>query len=208
MKERIMKLNKFTSLLVIGLVACVAATGCKKKPVGVTDLPGSRAGKVPDMPAGGAVKAGEGPNSVPGPVTGIDNTSGTPSNPADLHKGWLEDAQALKAETVYFDFDSSVIKASEKPKAAAVADYLKANKGKAVRVEGNCDERGTEEYNRSLGERRALALREELIRLGIGPTEVDTISYGKDKPASQGHDESAWKLNRRDDFIVLTKPGS
>ena len=99
-----------------------------------------------------------------------------------------------------------MLKASEKPKVAAVADYLKANAGKAVRVEGNCDERGTEEYNRSLGERRALAVREELIRLGIDPTEVDTISYGKDRPVDPGHDESAWKQNRRDDFIVLTKP--
>jgi peptidoglycan-associated lipoprotein len=204
MKERNMKVNKFTSLLVIGLVMCVAATGCKKKPVGVTDLPGGRAGKVPDMPAGGALN----PGATPGSGPGTDTTSGTPSNPANLHEGWLEDAQALKAETVYFDFDSSVIKASEMPKAARVADYLKANKGKAVRVEGNCDERGTEEYNRVLGERRALALREELILLGIGRTEVDTISYGKDKPAAQGHDEAAWRLNRRDDFIVLTKPGS
>jgi len=206
-----MKLNKFTSLLVIGLIASVAATGCRKKPIAVTDIPGSRTGTkvvttpvvaVPDMPAGNPIKPVENPVATPNP----EATNGTPSNPADLHKGWIEDAVALKAETVYFDFDSSVIKASEKPKAAAVADYLKANKGKAVRVEGNCDERGTEEYNRSLGERRALALREELIRLGIGPTEVDTISYGKDKPAAQGRDEAAWKLNRRDDFIVLSPP--
>ena len=206
-----MKLNKFTSLLVIGLVMCVAATGCRKKPVEVTNIPGSRTGTkivavppatTPDMPGGNPVKTSEPPVATPNP----DATGGTPSNPADLHKGWIEDAQALKAETVYFDFDSSVIKASEKPKAAAVADYLKANKGKAVRVEGNCDERGTEEYNRALGERRALALREELVRLGIGPTEVDTTSYGKDKPAAQGRDEAAWKLNRRDDFIVLSPP--
>jgi peptidoglycan-associated lipoprotein len=204
MKERNMKLNKFANLLVIGLVVCVAASGCRKKPVNVTELPGPRAGKAPEMPNGSPIKTDE----TPGAKSAPDTTGGTPSNSPDLHKDWIEDAQALKAETVYFDFDSSVIKASEKPKAAAVADYLKANKGKAVRVEGNCDERGTEEYNRSLGERRALALREELIRLGIGPTEVDTISYGKDRPAAQGHDESAWKQNRRDDFIVLTKPGS
>jgi peptidoglycan-associated lipoprotein len=201
-----MKLNKFANLLVVGLVVCIAASGCKKKPVNVTELPGSRAGKGPEMPEGNKVDTGEKAGGAS--ATATDTSGGTPSNPADLHKGWLEDAQALKAETVYFDFDSSVIKASEKPKAAAVADYLKANKGKAVRVEGNCDERGTEEYNRSLGERRALALREELIHLGIGPTEVDTISYGKDKPTAQGHDESAWRQNRRDDFIVLTKPGS
>jgi peptidoglycan-associated lipoprotein len=206
-----MKLNKFANLLVIGLVVCVAASGCKKKPVNVTELPGPRAGKAPEMPPGAGIKPAEpltGDTGATGATGPTDATGGHPSNPANLHEGWLEDAQALKAETVYFDFDSSVIKASEKPKAAAVADYLKANKGKAVRVEGNCDERGTEEYNRSLGERRALALREELIRLGIGPTEVDTISYGKDRPAAQGHDESAWKQNRRDDFIVLTKPGS
>jgi peptidoglycan-associated lipoprotein len=83
---------------------------------------------------------------------------------------------------------------------------LKGHPGQALRIEGNCDERGTEEYNRSLGERRALAVREELIRLGIDPTRADTISYGKDRPADPGHDESAWKKNRRDDFIVLSPP--
>ena len=198
-----MKLNKFTNLLVIGLVLCVAASGCKsKKPVGVTDLPGAKAGKPADMPPGGAIKPGEPTTAVPG----AEVPGGTPSNPANLHDGWIKDAEALKAQTVHFDFDSSVIKASEKPKVAAVADYLKANKGKAVLVEGNCDERGTEGYNMSLGERRALAVREELIRLGIGGTEVDTISYGKDRPVDPGHDESAWKKNRRDDFIVLSPP--
>ena len=204
-----MKVNKFANLLVIGLVLCVAASGCKKKPVNVTELPGSKAGKVPDLPPGAGIKPAEpltGDTGATG-ATGVpDATGGHPSNPANLHEGWIEDAQALKAETVLFDFDSSVIKASEKPKAAAVADYLKANKGKAVRVEGNCDERGTEEYNRSLGERRALAVREELIRLGIDPTRADTISYGKDRPVAQGHDEAAWKQNRRDDFVVLTPP--
>ena len=198
-----MKLNKFTNLLVIGLVLCVAASGCKsKKPVGVTDLPGAKAGKPADMPPGGAIKPGEPTTAVPG----AEVPGGTPSNPANLHDGWIKDAEALKAQTVHFDFDSSVIKASEKPKVAAVADYLKANKGKAVLVEGNCDERGTEGYNMSLGERRALAVREELIGLGIGATEVDTISYGKDRPVDPGHDESAWKKNRRDDFIVLSPP--
>jgi peptidoglycan-associated lipoprotein len=197
-----MKLNKFTNLLVIGLVLCFAAAGCKKKPVNVTELPGSRAGKVGDVGSAPPISGNPAVSATPTDV----GTSGTPSNPAELHAGWIKDAEALRAQTVYFDFDSSVIKASEKSKVAAVADYLKANKPKAVLVEGNCDERGTEEYNRALGERRALAVREELIRLGIGATEVDTISYGKDKPVAQGHDESAWKQNRRDDFIVLSPP--
>jgi len=201
-----MKLNKFANLLVIGLVVCVAASGCKKKPVNVTELPGSRAGKVPDMPPGGALPPAQPMTGEPGAGGAGGATGGHASNPASLHEGWLEDAQILKTDTVYFDFDSSVLKTAEKPKVAAVADYLKANSANAVKVEGNCDERGTEEYNRALGERRALAVREELIRLGIDPTHVDTMSYGKDRPADPGHDESAWKKNRRDDFIVLTPP--
>ena len=87
---------------------------------------------------------------------------------------------------------------------AAVADYLKANAGKAVRVEGNCDERGTEEYNRSLGERRALAVREELIRLGVPQTDVDTLklrqrSPGRPRPRRKRlEEEPPGRLHRLD----------
>ena len=77
-----------------------------------------------------------------------------------------------------------------------------------MKIEGHCDERGTEEYNRALGERRALALREELARLGIDPGRVDTISYGKDRPVDTGRDESAHRKNRRGEFVVLTPPGT
>ena len=70
-------------------------------------------------------------------------------------------------------------------------------------IEGNCDERGTEEYNRSLGERRALAAREALAKLGVDPMRIETRSFGKDKPVDPGHDESAWAKNRRDDFVLL-----
>jgi peptidoglycan-associated lipoprotein len=203
MKDENMKVNKFANLLVIGLVLTVAASGCRKKPVNVTDLPGARAGRISDTGPGGVIPPAP-PMSTDQGTGGV--IGGHVSNPASLHDGWPEDAQILKTDTVYFDFDSSVLKTAEKPKVAAVADYLKANSANAVRVEGNCDERGTEEYNRSLGERRALAVREELIRLGIDPTRADTISYGKDRPADPGHDESAWKKNRRDDFIVLSPP--
>jgi peptidoglycan-associated lipoprotein len=198
-----MKLNKFANLLVIGLVLTVAASGCRKKPVNTTRLPGSPNGPVQDPGFGSGIPPA--PRIIPGPDV-TSNPNEHPSNSRKEHEFWIQDAQTLKADTVYFDFDSSVLKAAEKAKVAAVADYLKANSAAAVKVEGNCDERGTEEYNRSLGERRALAVREELINLGIDPTRVDTISYGKDKPAVPGHDESAWKQNRRDDFVVLTPP--
>ncbi len=199
-----MKRNQFVNLLVIGLALTIAASGCRKKPVNTTPLPGARAGNVREAPPGGVITPG--PSVTPG--EGVGSTpGGIPMAAAGAHEGWIEDAAALKSETVYFDFDSSVIKTGEKPKISAVADYLKANMAKAVRVEGNCDERGTEEYNRSLGERRALAVREELVRLGIEPGRIDTKSWGKDNPANDpGHDETAWRKNRRDEFIVLSPP--
>ena len=202
-----MKLNKFTNLLVIGLVLCMAASGCKKKPAPVTELPGSKTGQMGEQGAGSGIETNTPMTTEPElgskRIEGR-GAEGYPQGPG--HPGWPENAEILKADTVYFDFDSSVLKSVEKPKVSAVADYLKANAANAVKVEGNCDERGTEEYNRSLGERRALAVREELIRLGIDPMRVDTISYGKDRPVDPGHDESAWRKNRRDDFIVLTPP--
>lgn len=193
-----MKLTKFTNLLVLGIVLTVAVVGCKKKPYGVTPLPGSRPGAI----------TGPGPGEPVGPGVGSTNAepTGIPLPPAGSHDGWIEDASIFKSDTVYFDFDSSVVKASEKPRISAVADYLKGHSAQAVRVEGHCDERGTEEYNRALGERRALAIREELVRLGIDPTRLDTISFGKDRPAEPGHDDAAWKKNRRGEFILLSPP--
>ena len=197
--------------MVLGLVVAMAACGCKKNPTPLTPLPGAHT-KGPtdntranpfDTTGRGNNLSTENPNVVSNPV---DPKFGIPPNDPISHQGWIEDSAALKAETVYFDFDSAVVKSSEKSKVSAVADYLKAHPIAAVRVEGNCDARGTEEYNRALGERRALAVREELVGLGIAPSAVDTISYGKDRPADPGNDEAAWKANRRDDFIVLTPP--
>src|SRR5258707_6544501 len=97
---------------------------------------------------------------------------------------------------VYFDYDSARIRPSEDAKLQAVAAYLKSNPGNLV-VEGYCDERGTAEFNRALGERRALAAREELVKLGADGSRITTISYGSERPAGMGHDERAWSKNRR-----------
>ncbi len=193
-----MKLNW---LLVVALTLTVFATGCKHRPPGTTKLPDrGPGGTVGEPTPGQPITQPGGPGSGPG----SDNPTGIPQGPG--HVGWNENRDQFKADTVYFDFDSSVVKGSEQSKVAAVADYLKANSADAVKVEGHCDERGTEEYNRSLGDRRALALREDLVRLGIDPNRVDTISYGKDRPAEPGHDEAAWRKNRRGEFILLTPP--
>lgn len=194
-----MKLINFNKLAVLGLVLAMAATGCKHKPPPTTRLPppGGVTGETPSVGPGGTIP-GAGETTSGTSPTGIPQGAG--------HPGWPENAEIFKSDTVHFAFDSSVIRPEEKSKIAAVADYLKSNPADAVKIEGHCDERGTEEYNRALGERRALALRESVVGLGIDADRVDTISYGKDRPADPGHDESAWKANRRGEFILLTPP--
>lgn len=183
--------------MVLGLTLAVIATpGCQKRPGYVTNIPGAKTG-VGDMPPNPPIEDANKPKSN---VDGI--ASADPSQWANATRN----AEIFKSDTAYFDFDSSVVKSSEKSKVAAVADYLKAHAADGVSVEGHCDERGTEEYNRSLGERRALALREELVSNGVSPSHVLTESFGKDRPADPGHDESAWSKNRRGEFVLLTLP--
>ncbi len=116
---------------------------------------------------------------------------------------FTEDNTVLAAETVFFDFDRAAVRPSEISKVERVAAYLKNEPASQLRVEGNADERGTEEYNRSLGERRALAIRELLIHSGVGSERISTVTYGEDKPVDPGHNEAAWARNRRGDFVVL-----
>jgi peptidoglycan-associated lipoprotein len=82
---------------------------------------------------------------------------------------------------------------------------IKKDSAAKVRIEGNCDERGSDEYNLALGEKRAKAAMEYLVTLGIPAERLSVISYGKEKPADPGHDEAAWAKNRRDEFVVLSK---
>ena len=103
---------------------------------------------------------------------------------------------------VYFDYDSSLVAGSERAKVEAVSQHLKQNNQVAVIIEGNCDERGSNEYNLALGERRAQAIRDYLATLGIGADRIQTKSYGEENPADLGHDEAAWAANRRGEFVL------
>ena len=192
-----MKLSKFANLLVVGIILAVAVAGCSKRPGELTRIPENRThnpeGDTNAPPLTSEPKPTEGP-------------TGTPVVDPEKFKDYIPHPEILQADTVYFDFDSSVVKSSEKSKLAAVAEYMKANPANAVRVEGHCDERGTEEYNRALGERRALAAREVLISQSADANRIPTETFGKDRPADAGHNEEAWKKNRRAEFIVLTPP--
>jgi len=108
----------------------------------------------------------------------------------------------ITLESIYFDFDKSNIREDAKDVLKKNAQIIKENPGIRVRIEGNCDERGTNEYNMGLGERRANAARDYLVNLGIDKNILSTVSYGEEKPVCTDHNESCWSKNRRADFIV------
>jgi peptidoglycan-associated lipoprotein len=107
---------------------------------------------------------------------------------------------AKKISSVYFDFDRYDVRADQQGTMKNNASVLQANPSQKVVVEGNCDERGSSEYNIALGDRRAKAGKGYLTNLGISGDRVSTISYGKEKPVCTQHNESCWQQNRRDDF--------
>lgn len=104
---------------------------------------------------------------------------------------------------IYFDFDKSNIRQDQRARIEKNAAYLKQNLDARLRIEGNCDERGTSEYNMALGERRALSAKKYLVNLGVHEDRMHTISYGEEKPLLRGHDEYSWAQNRRDDFVLV-----
>ncbi len=139
-------------------------------------------------------------STPPIPITGTGSGISSTERPmiygeSDVERGLFQ--------AIYFDYDSSVVKPREFSKVQAVATYMKANTGKKLLVEGHCDERGTAEYNRALGERRAQSARAELVRLGIPAERISTISYGKDRPVEPSHDETSWSKNRRCEFVIV-----
>jgi len=161
----------------IVVFAVILIAGCTGEPV-KDEQP------TPDKPGG--------TSATTTPVSGIGYIDGVriddPSSPA-------------RVRVVYFEFDRSSIRAEFNAVITAHAKYLVANPNKKVSVEGHADERGTREYNIGLGERRSLSVRRLLLALGASDNQIATISYGEEKPAALGHDESAWRLNRRVEFV-------
>lgn len=108
-------------------------------------------------------------------------------------------------KTVYFGFDSSALEGDTKDAIKANAEFMKKMATVDVQVEGHCDERGGRQYNLALGERRAKAVKEYLIALGVPAKRITIVSYGSERPAAEGSDESAWAKNRRANFVVTAK---
>ena len=146
--------------------------------------------------------------------SGSRNTNTTPrsSSPTPTQTGGFsgetypdggETAPAPELATIYFDFDRSDVREDARRLLRNNAQTMQSNPSlSAVVLEGHCDERGSEEYNLALGERRATAAKRYLVDLGVGSGQMDTVSFGESSPAVQGHDESAWHWNRRVEFRV------
>ena len=200
-----------TSLKQVGLVlaALMAATsaGCKTKPKNITPIPGGNAnvagtGNLLNRDNGGKLNSG-------GDVVTIDETGNIGLSDLGEFENMLMDRDALAAQTVYFELDRSEIHPDDLGKVEAVAGILAQDAQNKVLIEGHCDERGTEEYNRALGERRALSVRDALSGLGVSADRVRTMSYGEDRPADPGLNDAAYSRNRRGEFVLLKpKPGS
>ena len=122
----------------------------------------------------------------------------------DEEMAWMERRAAkFEAEAIYFDFDKSFIRLEYRPVLQEKAAFLKDYPDMRARIEGNCDERGTNEYNLALGDRRGNSAKNFLISLGIAADRIETISYGEERPRGLGHNEASWSQNRRDDFVLV-----
>lgn len=138
---------------------------------------------------------GESAPTTTGSTTGTTSAAG----PAP---GSQEQLLQQVGDRVFFDTDRSELKPQARSTIEALAAWMNEHPGVALTIEGHCDERGTREYNLALGERRANAVRDYLVALGVSGNRLGTISYGKERPAVPGSNDSAWAQNRRGVFVV------
>lgn len=128
------------------------------------------------------------------------NVAGTATRPGQGNP--LRDPNSpLSKRSVYFDFDSYSVRDEYKPLIEAHGRYLQSARTGRVTIQGNTDERGSREYNIALGQRRADAVKKMMMLFGATESQIETVSFGKEKPKNAGHDEAAWTENRRDDFV-------
>lgn len=114
-------------------------------------------------------------------------------------------AEEFRLEDIHFDFDKSDIKEKDREILKGLAEWLSKNKSSKMQIEGHCDERGTNEYNLALGERRAHSAKQYLVTLGVGKDRISTISYGEEKPLCAESSEDCWAKNRRGHFVIQEK---
>ncbi|OKY75051.1 MAG: peptidoglycan-associated lipoprotein [Desulfobulbaceae bacterium DB1] len=183
-----MKVKHVRMLAVASLMLSVTflAGGCAKKAVPTEEAPVAPV-ETPRVDVGDRAGADE----------SLDSNPYTASN-AKISEGRTHGPML----PVYFDFDKSDIRDDQQSRIEGNGDFLRAYPTVQISIEGNCDERGTNEYNMALGERRAQQAKKYLANLGVDEARLNTVSYGEEKPLLYGHDEYSWAQNRRDDFVI------
>lgn len=177
--------------LAFALGTALVVAGCE------TTATKKAAGEVPVVERGGPTAPEEAAEAAR--VHGLAGTPGFKGHPLD------NPASPLSKRVIYFDYDSSDILDKYRGIIEAHAAYLASQPGASVDLEGHTDERGSREYNLALGERRALAVDRMMVLLGASDSQIRTVSYGEERPAAEGDDESAWRLNRRVEIIYRVR---
>ena len=177
---------------IIGAFVVAALAGCSS--TGTQDAAPveerAPAATTPDT-TGGATTSGA-------TTTGV---SGTPAGGATGAAALRDPKNILSKRNVFFDYDQFTIKDEYRPMIEAHAKYLQANRAARAVIQGNTDERGTREYNIALGQKRADAVKKMMVLLGATEVQIETVSFGKEKPRREGHDEPSWAENRRADIV-------
>lgn len=188
-----MKLSKIRLiLLAIGLPCAVSACGPKRPPVIATQAGAERSHG--PSPAGQPAETLEpGPDVRPIEGEGLGE---------DLLEMGSASGEGGPLADIFFGYDQAALTDESRAILEKHALWLQNHRGVRVRLEGHCDERGTVEYNLALGEQRAQAARDYLLSLGVSPDRLTTVSYGKERPLDEGHDEASWRRNRRAHFAV------
>ena len=173
---KIVSIRTALVLLVLGFVSGCASQASHDQ-AGATPAPG--AGSAAVQPSAGAAASSS--------ISGSADTAAS--------------ERAAAERSVFYGFDQYAVDSQERSIVEANARYLRAHPQTKVRIEGNADERGSREYNLALGQRRADAVMKMMNVLGVRESQMETVSYGKEKPRAAGHDEDAWKQNRRSDIV-------
>ena len=173
------------STLLFTLIAVAALAACSSTPVDTPKAPVSTA--QPTLPAG------------PSDGAATSSVATVTIDPLDDPKG------ALSGRSVYFAYDDSSVDPKYQPLIQAHGQYIGTHGAAQIRIEGNTDERGSREYNLSLGDKRAQIVAKQLVLMGAKQSQIEAVSYGEERPKAEGHDEAAWAENRRADIRYVVK---